>query len=147
MVSCDICGKDAITTAKVEGAVLNVCRACSRFGLEMKPQKSVVLKVEGNFKPKEFEVIAGFGKRIRGAREALKLAVEDLGKKLSISPSLISDWESEKFKPSVENARKLESFLKILLLQEVSGQKEHALKPQNKPNEFTLADLVEIKRK
>ena len=36
MVQCEMCGKGVISpkSMKIEGAVLQVCQACSRFGVE-----------------------------------------------------------------------------------------------------------------
>jgi len=108
------------------------------------------MKVEKTQKMIELQPVANFGSRVRKARESLYLSVEEVGKKLAITPSTINDIESEKFKPPIDIAKKLEMFFRIRLLEEVDSnskeQKGFSFKSSNSEGP-SLADLVEIKRK
>lgn len=163
MVSCDICGKLASMQAVVEGAAMDVCLTCSRFGkVASRPTGSGNSGNFGNFgndgqserqqfqRPveKEVQFVNGFGKLIASARVDVGFSRGDLAKKLNMRDLDLLHFEEEKFKPTEIEAKKLESVLKIKLVVE-RGQVQASpvrLNPMAGKT-LTLADVVVIKDK
>lgn len=68
-----------------------------------------------SFESDEMMLREDFSKTIKNARETLGITQEDLGRKISVKPSVISHLEVGSLKPDDLLARKLEHFLKIEL--------------------------------
>ncbi len=153
-MQCDLCGAktENLFRAIVEGTELNVCKDCAKYGkvIEKKPIKPVVEKKEYVKKPIESEkeviqvIVPDFAQRIKKKRESLGLKQKEFAKKISEKESLIHNIETESFKPSIILARKLEKFLKIKLVEEY--EEEHKKSSETKPDEFTIGDLIKIKK-
>lgn len=141
---CEMCGKDVETTSrvKVEGSVLRLCPACSRFGVVLDPPPApsvqplsrsggsgVPLATGGTIvrRPRsteerdlfkeipEMELAEDWSKRIRIAREHLTWTPEELGKRLNEKKSVILKMESGSFRPPDATIRKIETLLRIRL--------------------------------
>ena len=68
-----------------------------------------------SFENEEMMLREDYGKAIKSAREALGRTQEDLGRKFSVKPSVISQLEVGSMTPDDLLAKKLEHFLKIEL--------------------------------
>ena len=118
---CELCGKhDRLTDTLIESSVLSVCRNCTKFGTLIKntdviylkkPKKIVKLEEEREFITQEYP------KKIKDARERLKLNQEDLAKMISERESIIRQLEQGHMKPTFSLAKKLEQYLKIKLIE------------------------------
>lgn len=153
-MQCDMCGKEEqLYQTDVEGGILNVCKACSRFGKVIsivRPKKEGSTETPSNIRQvikKELVqvIVDDYGALIKRAREKLGLNQEELAKMLAEKESKIHKMESGQYEPNLEMARKLERQLKIKLIE----QHEEAHDKQFKvdANTLTIGDVLEIKRR
>ena len=156
-----MCGKETqLFKAEIEGAVLKVCRSCSRFGKilsrikseeEIKQQKKLqkqheVREAAKEQKPEEIEMVAGdFSKIIRQKREQLGLNQEDFAKKINEKQSLLHKMETGSFKPSLDKAKKLEKILRVTLTETMTLK--HEAVEAEKSESLTIGDLIKIKKR
>ena len=152
MADCDICGKPATTTAIIEGARLSVCGRCAVYGQELRAPS---FRKPSAARPiKELEVVEGYGRLVRQARERTGVSRQDLARKLFILENVLERIENEHLKPNEAVAKKLEKELGIILLEEKKNDDNRAA-PGFPPSTgqrssgrgLTLADMVEIKKK
>jgi len=133
MGNCELCGKvtEQLIKAKIEGVVMELCSNCAKHGTRMATPRNVPSHSSGfhrrtNTKNDTEEFIShSYAKDIKSKRESLNLKPEDLARKLNEKESLILKVESGNLKPSFPLAKKLESFLKIKLIETRSINKTH----------------------
>ncbi|MGA7922427.1 MAG: multiprotein-bridging factor 1 family protein [Thermoplasmata archaeon] len=143
---CEMCGEEVPLTSRVrvEGSVLRVCPACSKFGTPIDPpvaSRNVGPSATGHVPELEgtpitqhvvartrrleerdlfqdlpdMELASDWFKRIRIAREKLTWTPEELGKRLNEKKSVVLKIETGAFRPPDEMIRKIERLLKIRL--------------------------------
>jgi putative transcription factor len=127
MVSCELCGKQATTKAKVEGVVFSVCAGCASLGVEVKvaPAQTINRKYQSDpvSRPSrstpliETLLAADFAQRLRKARMQMGLTEKEAGLKLNIRESVLLHYESGKSVPDDSTAKKLEKFYGIKLFE------------------------------
>ncbi|MFH1750714.1 MAG: multiprotein-bridging factor 1 family protein [Candidatus Micrarchaeota archaeon] len=161
---CYICGKAAVVEAIVEGARVQLCGGCMKYGTPIskptgvsRPVSSTSMKTASPASPPirhEFSVIEGYGGAVQRARESMGLTRHELAATLFISENIIERIEHEALKPDHKIAEKLEKFLKIKLLQEdipgkVDKLKEDLLSDYRRKGSgsYTVADAINIKMK
>lgn len=158
--SCQICGKPAVGEGFVEGARVPLCPYCVQYGErfnayeQYRPKPAAPrprLKEEEHF-------IENFGATIKATREAKGWDRVQLGKRLFISETDIRAFEEDRRKPTPAQVEKLEKELHIKLLvkdaPEEKDKKTADARPVSnksagprKAEEFTLGDIVTIKKK
>lgn len=119
--------------------------------------------------PKQFrteeDIVDGYGRRIRRARESVKISYEEIseyGKKekktrgmtideLARKANVMASWldrvENERISPTIAEARKLEKVLGIKLVEKVEVSVTPTLKLGGRNTELTLFDMVEMQKK
>jgi putative transcription factor len=139
---CEMCGNDVETTSRVrvEGTILALCPACSKFGTIVDPPPAPVASTPNRAASPlgspatrgvrtgrrleerdlyveigELELAPDWARRVRVAREAVAWTPEDLAKKLNEKKSVVLKLESGGFHPPDQLVRKLEHLLKIRL--------------------------------
>lgn len=151
---CGICGEvEATRRVLVEGAVLNVCVNCAKFGEEVRTQQETKKKLMAGAEEErevEHDIVPDFGRLVRIARERMELTQPALGKLVNEKESVILRIESGKMTPDLKTARKLERALKIkLVLEPAEVAAAKAVKPATKNDEkkqdLTLGDVVKVK--
>ena len=120
MTSCDLCGKIATGQARIEGVTLTVCANCMTLGTVINPPRAPVRSSSGQgyrapTPITEFVLVVDFGKRLRTARQRMKLSEKDAGLKLNIKESTLLHFEAGKVQPDEVATRKLEKFFGITL--------------------------------
>ncbi len=143
---CNCCGKEfpRLTPAKIEGAIIDVCDKCSKFG--SKVDVKVEVAVDKPPKPVELEqnveLVADYGKLIARIREDKGLSIYDFAQKINEKESVIKRLEFQEFQPDVELVRKIENFLDIRLREKY----EDVLISQKskKQIDLTVGDVVEV---
>jgi len=151
-------GAEELFRADVEGAKLNICKKCSKFGKVIERVKTPVFvsakeaekkRVEVISRPIEtetiFVLVQDYSAKVKNAREQLGMKQEDLGKKINERDSLIHKVETGAIEPNIPLARKLEKFLNIKLVEE--HQEDKNLVPKSKKGEVTLGDFARIKKR
>lgn len=157
---CEACGAPIAGRpyyAIVDGAEMILCASCylrlSRSGRarlvtrhrEESLEKSLerIRRIERKRRVDEYELVEDYAERIRGAREARGWTTAALAQKLRISESLLRKIEQGKMKPSIDLARRIESVLKIKLLEPAEYEDEEVESEEFYP---TLGDVVVIRR-
>ena len=150
-----MCSKgNATVKADVEGAKLNVCDACSRYGkiigrvqAPVKQSSKPSLAVQSHKKSEKIQVIkSDYYIAIRKARDKLGITQEDFAKKLMEKESMLHKIESGHLKPDLELARKIEKFLKIELVEEIEVESgNHPVDKDKKSAGMTLGDMIKLK--
>ena len=119
---CELCGKGrtSVFTIFVSGAKVAACAACSEKRGVSLPSKTTGAPVKATINHKrtrkndnrpKFEVASDFHLRIRKAREALGISVQDLGRRLNMRVQDLQRYEGGSVPPD-SVAKKLERELK-----------------------------------
>ncbi len=149
MPACEMCGYVCNTWPhKIEGAELNVCPKCGRFGEKLRKLPPKINVKAHKYKTNETDerVVTNYDQIVRQSREKLNLKQEDFAKKINEKLSVVQNIETKKFKPSIKLAKKLEKILKIKLIQEDEQKVDISkFKSQNKSDTLTLGDLIKTK--
>jgi putative transcription factor len=119
--------------------------------------------------PKQFrteeEIVDGYGRRIRKAREAVKITeeevneygkkekktrgmmIDELARKANVMASWLDRVENERISPTIGEAKKLEKVLGIKLVEKVEVSVTPTPKLGGRNTELTLFDMVEMQKK
>lgn len=146
----------------IEGARLNVCFRCKRFGKiihaprvsrtggQPSSSRQAYAPASRPSTREEYELVENYGERIRNAREKIGLPLNVLAEKIAEKESFIDRVEKQKTRPPFSVAKKLEKELGILLLEEVESQSPNQESPNYKkssvPRALTLGDILEIEK-
>jgi len=152
-MNCELCGKETeeLFLASVEGTEISVCTNCTGFGKVIKkirigiPIHKKIIKpiILAQVEP-SLVLATGFSMLTKSKREQLGLSQKDFALKINEKMSLVHNIESGHFEPGIELARKIEHFLKIKIIEEYKEEKEE--KKENRSNEFTIGDMIKIKK-
>ena len=156
-MNCDMCGKEKqLYNAEIEGVDLNVCIECAKHGkINRSAQKEPTKKEKARQEKREEEIIklevierivTEYNNKIKIKREKIGLKQQELAKAINEKESLIHNIETGSFKPSIQLAKKISSFLKIELIEKYE-EKKYDSGQQTDKGEFTLGDYVKIKKK
>ncbi len=145
-----MCGKQAsdIYVIDVEGAQLRVCAKCARGEKVIskdipKPSASgQAIQPERRNPEEEMELIEGYGRAVREAREAMKLPLKVLAEMLNEKETLLLRVEEEKTKPTIQLTAKLEKALNIRL---AAQPKSEGAYHGRKSDKATIGDFI-VKR-
>ncbi len=115
----------------------------SKFQKRVEPKKRTTSK--SLIPVEKIDYVEGFHVRIKSARERMGLSQEELATQLNEKVTLIKKIEQGEVKPPIELAKKLEKFLKIQIIEEVSEVEDYQYKPfLSKPQlgGYTLGDIM-----
>ncbi len=156
--TCDVCGRPIFgkpITKYVEGAKLQVCQNCSKFGKSGSSPRTPPIKrkvskgrrpYQGDRSEGDFVLVEDFGRLIKEAREKRKMTQDELARKIKEPLSLIRRIEQTRMNPSIQVIKKIEGLLNITLTEKV--MEDHVPKAQKKSKpETTIGDFVKIKKK
>jgi len=160
-MQCEMCGakiQGQSKTVRVEGAVLEVCAQCARYGTEVpKIQKPVqrtgtalrapVVQPEKRkrdvFDFIEGEIVEDYGERIRTARMERGWSQKDLAMHLKEKELLIKKIEKGDLIPEDDVRKKLEKALNINLIDSPSAEESARQAGKVVP---TLGDVISLKK-
>ncbi|ABS55980.1 helix-turn-helix domain protein [Methanoregula boonei 6A8] len=167
-MQCEMCGetiRGAPKLIRVEGAELQVCAKCGKFGTEVQqPRRTDMLRpgaprpAPGSRAPAssapaqrkrdmfdymEGEIVEDYAERVRNARMEKGISQKDLALQLMVRELLIKKIEKGELIPEEEVRKKLEKVLGIKLVDIVAGDDEK--KAQAKITQ-TLGDLTIIRK-
>ncbi|MDD1719390.1 MAG: multiprotein bridging factor aMBF1 [Methanoregulaceae archaeon] len=159
-MQCELCGAKArgpLKTVRIEGAELDVCGECAKYGTEVQqpkrpmtpkrpgqpPVRTAVRKTRDVFDFIEGEIVDDYGERIRNARIARGWSQKDLALEMMERELLIKKIEKGELIPEDDVRRKIEKTLGITLIEGAGGQEE-----RQKPGAVTptLGDVISIKK-
>jgi len=157
---CEICGKKIIgkpVKTKIENSVMLTCNECSKFGKVQRelphqqnrgrgvPRTSSRMKRSYRSQEPSHEIIEGYGKIIREAREKKGWSREELGEKIYEKTSVINRLESGRMMPDLKLARKIERILNVTLLEKTEAV-ETEDKTSSRIRGATIGDIAKIKK-
>lgn len=162
MAMCEMCGKEgSLSKVTVEGALLDLCQACSKFGVKQggnrhhgKDKKIFINKRRYDAPESNDKIVDDFASIIKNKREELNLKQIELAKKLSEKESLVHKLEAGGMRPPFALAKKLQKLLGIKLIEKIDDGSNDKDKEDNKsfkkgsPNSagFTLGDFIKKKK-
>lgn len=125
MVTCEMCGSTAnsLFTVKIAGSNMSVCNSCKKMGKEVVNYDDYIshtFKRRSKTKITE-EVIPNFASKVQSAMAKKGLNVHQLARVVNIRESSLNQYLAGKIKPDILEAKKLEKFLDIILIEEVEN--------------------------
>lgn len=166
---CDMCSSpEAVYRIELEGSVMNVCEKCASYGRiisKIQQEEPVFARNKqdgvsgfsrqeyGGKKPsKDTEsvqvIVSDYAILIKNTREKLGLKQEELAKKIAEKKGSIHKLESGRMKPSLAQARKIEKFLKISLVEAVElgdSDAKNLVKAGDSSEGLTIGDMIKKK--
>jgi putative transcription factor len=166
-MQCEMCGetiRGAPKLMRVEGAELQVCSKCEKFGTEVQQVRRTdiarpTVSKQGRpgpvvaspsayrkrdlFDYMEGEVVDDYAIRIRQAREAMGLSQKDLAMQLKEKEHLIKKIENSDLMPEEGVRKKLEKALSIRLIDAPENDAEKKVQSKMAP---TLGDVTIIRK-
>src|SRR5438067_6454009 len=164
MASCEMCGKEvpSLRRAIIEGTMMSVCGNCVKFGVE---QAGAANEVTGRSRvtqsldtrakraqPRDVyaemaeELVEDYGERVKRARTAAGMTLEQLGEKLKTRRDTLAKVESGSYHPEESLIRKLEREFDIKLKEKpeipsgMGGKPFSGVATGDKP--LTLGDMT-----
>ena len=117
-MSCELCGKQATTKARIEGALLSVCASCATMGTELKAKPAPIVRTMQREAKPEMYLVGDYMHIVRRARQQMKLTEKDAALKLGIKESTLLHIEAGKVPPDDSTAKRLERFYNIKLFEQ-----------------------------
>ena len=167
-MQCEMCGETIRGMAKlvrVEGAELQVCNRCEKYGTAVQqpkrtdvrrpaapvaapgrtaaPAPAPAYRKRDMFDYMEGDIVEDYSERIRHAREAKGLSQKDLALQMMERELLVKKIEKGELVPEDAVRKKLERVLGIRLLESVAPDSEKKAKDVLAP---TLGDVTIIKK-
>jgi putative transcription factor len=169
-MQCEMCGETVRGTPKlvrVEGAELQVCTKCEKFGTEVQQVRRTDLvrpaaptqrsaatagakaavpttwRKRDLFDYMEGEITEDYGQKIRKARMAKGLSTKELALQIKEREHLIKKIENGELIPEELVRKKLEKVLEIRLIDTPINEEEKKVQSKLTP---TLGDLTTIKK-
>jgi len=167
-MQCEMCGETIRGPAKlvrVEGAELQVCTKCEKFGTEVQQARRTDIVRPGTAAPRpgktptvvvpaerrkrdlfdymEGEIVEDYATRIRKARMDKGLSSKDLAMQIKEREHLIKKIENSELIPEEDVRKKLEKVLEIRLIDAPVPESEKKIQSAMTP---TLGDLTIIKK-
>jgi len=160
-MQCEMCGatiQGQPKRVRIEGAVLDVCVQCSKYGTEVMQPKKTDTRKPGTARPAmslpvrksrdvldliEGEIVDDYGERIRNARMQQGLSQKDLAMSIKEKELLIKKIEKGDLIPEDDVRVKIERALGIRLLDVPEEAEEKRKAGKVVP---TLGDVISIKK-
>ncbi|MFY9800290.1 MAG: multiprotein bridging factor aMBF1 [Methanoregula sp.] len=167
-MQCEMCGetiRGAAKLVRIEGAELQVCNRCEKFGTEVQQVRRTDLVRPGAAPPRpgrsataavpaerrkrdlfdymEGEIVEDYAARIRKARMDKGLSSKDLAMMIKEREHLIKKIENSELMPEEDVRKKLEKVLEIRLIDAPETEAEKKVQSKLTP---TLGDLTIIKK-
>lgn len=148
MVTCELCGESvtSVTLTKIAGSNMRVCIKCSSMGKNLEPQKEHEHIFKHRLKEDEMkiEVISNYSQKINQGMQKKSLDLHQLARGTNIRESTINKYITNKIKPDIESAKKIEKFLDIKLTEEFKNTiSENKFNIEDTSTPKTLGDLMQ----
>ncbi|MCL4362216.1 MAG: multiprotein-bridging factor 1 family protein [Candidatus Parvarchaeota archaeon] len=143
-MNCEICGafEENLLRTEVEGAVMNLCKNCSKYGrvigTAVQTSKPVQRTVES-----ERQLKYDYINEIKHALQESGLSIEDAAEKINCSPKDLKKVVNGEILPDEKITIRLERLLKISLY-EMNFVSDSTFKKDTE--QLSFGDVVDIKR-
>lgn len=127
MVTCELCGKDVtkVIPVKVAGSIMQACANCERMGSSIENKSSDMGHTFYKRKKQDnltLDVIPNYSPVLNSALAKKGITLHHLARALNIKESTLNKYFTNKLKPDVLTAKKLENYLGIKLLEEFTSE-------------------------
>ncbi|MBI1978804.1 MAG: TIGR00270 family protein [Candidatus Aenigmarchaeota archaeon] len=135
-----------MSPAKIEGAVIDVCERCSKFGTKVSGPQLAYTPIKKTIKISELAnldliLIPEYGRLISKVRESKGLTRYDFAKRINEKESVVKRLEDQEFEPNEEMVKRIEDSLDIRLRERYEGV---VLRQSEKKRvDLTAGDIVE----
>lgn len=149
MGTCELCGSqtEKLFAIRVAGTDMKVCSNCRSMGKSLETAPSKMHTFRHNVKNQKIEeVVSDYVKIVSSAISKRGLNLHQLARAVNIKESTLNKYMTSKLKPDVADAKKLEKFLEINIIEEVenSSSYEDLLVDEKESSAgSTLGDLLE----
>jgi putative transcription factor len=153
-MQCEMCGTEKeLMTALVEGVEMSVCISCSKYGKAVQKKtapKTIVHEKQRYAAPvPEYvdEIVQGCSDIIRRAATKKNIQEDALAKRIGMKESVLKAYMKGSMAPSIEDARKLEKFFSIKLVERVKENSAAGKMEGQRSADLTIGDMIRIKKR
>lgn len=136
MAACELCGENSsvLSLTRIAGTTMKVCDKCKNMGKNLEPGKNPEFTFRHRVKEEDvvFEVVSDYSLKINQGMQKKSLNIHQLARAVNIRESTLTKYTTNKIKPDIESAHKIERFLEIKLTEE--------FKNDNSTNNFEIED-------
>lgn len=144
-MECSICGKetDKIFKIDVEGAIQEVCEACTKYGEKIQEIQTFERAVISRDKTEieDLFLVENYGKLIQEKRKRMGLERKKFASRIKEKESVIRRIEAEEMQPNEVLLKKIEHFLNINLTEKYEEAKYNSKKTGG---DLTIGDVIEV---
>lgn len=143
-MNCEICGafEENLLRTDVEGAILNLCRDCSKYGRVV---ETTAVSSGSNLNERdEPQLKSNYAEIISDELRKNNLSIAELADNLKCSPKDLKKVALGEIQPSDILVKKLEKFFKISLYEADYVSDSNFIRHTNS---LSFGDVVDIKRK
>ena len=143
-MNCEICGafEENLFRTEVEGAVMNLCKNCSKYGkvisVSVKADSKIPRKIE-----KENQLKYDYLNEINNALKERGLSIQEVAERIKCSPKDLKKIINGEILPDENITAKLEKILNISLY-EIDFFSDSAFKKET--DNLSFGDVVNIKK-
>ncbi|MCL4376557.1 MAG: multiprotein-bridging factor 1 family protein [Candidatus Parvarchaeota archaeon] len=143
-MNCEICGafEENLFRTEVEGAVMNLCKNCSKYGKVIGDSVQASSQVQRKAES-ESQLRYDYLNEIKHALNENGLSIEEVSESIRCSPKDLKKVVNGEMLPDKNITEKLEKLLKISLY-EIDFVSDSAFKKDT--DELSFGDVVDIKR-
>ena len=150
MAYCELCGSETqtLTNAIIAGSNMKICKNCLPHGkvVDSGPGSHNFYKKKRNSDAAE-ELVSDYIKTIQRAMQKKGLNAHHLARATNIKESEVNQYLSNKIKPDINTAKRIEKYLEISILGEGGGG-DNVINYNDVGNtSLTLGDLIEKQMK
>ena len=155
MVSCEMCGKEvsSLKSAVVAGSSVNVCTSCSAMGsMKDKSPDRAHSFMRRKKEDADFEVADNYAQIIQSGINSKKITPQHVARGVNLKESSLSHYLKSQIKPDIATCRRLENFLDIKLVFEVSSSssvdvEDYKVSQEDNDSALSLGDMLLAKMK
>ncbi len=143
-MNCEICGafEDNLLKTEVEGAVMNLCKSCSKYGRVIEAPVNNVKRIESRGES-ERELRYDYLNEIKRGLQENGISIEEAAEKINCSPKELKKVVNGEILPDIKIAERLERLFHISLY-EINLVSDSTFKKDTA--ELSFGDVVDIKR-
>ena len=151
-MQCEMCGAEKeLNTAIIEGVQMSVCINCSKYGkiVRIKPKPIVQERQRYRTKEPEYidEIVPNYSEIIRNSFTSKNIQEDALAKRIGMKESVFKAYIKGSIKPSLDDAKKLEKFFSIKLIERIKENTTPSTGLESKSADLTIGDMIKIKKK
>ena len=151
-MQCEMCGAEKeLNTVIIEGVQMNVCINCAKYGKIVRITPKAKVQERQRYKPKEpeyiDEIVPNYNDIIRNSVASKNIQEDALAKRIGMKESVFKAYIKGSLKPSLDDAKKLEKFFSIKLVERIKDNTTPSIGLESKSADLTIGDMIKIKKR